>query len=63
MAARILHDSGDSAKSRFIRDGLEGRTIFLPRGFLDRFDTKPGQLVETLTLALSAYLAQEWGAA
>lgn len=49
--------------SRIIRDGLSGRTIYFPPDFLAQHDQRPGQLVEVLTLALSAYLADEKGGA
>lgn len=55
--------SRDDGRSRFIRDGLEGRTIFLPKSFLERYDTRPGQLTELLTLSLSSYLQREGGVA
>lgn len=39
----------------------EPRTIWFPTGFLQRIEKRPGALIEVLTLALSAYLAQQGG--
>lgn len=40
----------------FVRHGLQARTIYFPAGVLAQIDTRPGQLVEVLTLALSQFL-------
>lgn len=42
-------------KPSTIRNGLTARTIYFPTGFLERIETRPGALVELLTLALTAY--------
>ena len=38
---------------------LEARVVHFPKSFLERYDQRPGQLIEVLTIALSQFLAQE----
>jgi hypothetical protein len=44
---------------KFVRSGLAARVIYFPESFLKRYDQRPGQLLETLTLALSRFVADE----
>lgn len=64
MAARILSQRDPLSrrpKPSFVREGLSPRTIFFPDGLLSRIDSRPGQLVEVLTDALTRFLSDEKG--
>ncbi len=44
------------AQPSAIRRGLVPRVIYFPEGLLARIETRPGALVELLTMALAAHL-------
>ena len=47
---------GENFTPTSIRLGLVPRVVYFPEAFLARIETRPGALVELLTIALSAHL-------
>ncbi len=63
MPARVLSNVTELPQpallEKSVRSGLEARVVHFPKSFLERYDQRPGQLIEVLTIALSQFLAQE----